>query len=300
MSEGSSVETQDQKGFLKLGKWGRRFCILAAVLLVLVLAFVIFRQTPYYYQTRSYVVLKVYNTIDSISASRRGDKMCVRLPNGRSTPERDWSSQVSVFRPGDDFAVYMGRDVDLTILYNFGAFAWGDPYSSVLDPDSPYYSAFYGAYIVKDPQGPFGFTAEGEADPRMLAMITSYDWSDLVLRSLGCASRVTANDFLNGDYSETTDVSYAGLPGWIRMDCAFEGRGLWHAYRQNQQGYLQYGMPPKEGDGEDFAVLTLYGRAYMRYLEDYDVTLYLYIMAADREVLEACDGRVLSGAVVVL
>jgi hypothetical protein len=278
---------------MKLGKWGRRWLVLAAALLLLTLAFAIFRQTPYYFHGRSYVVLKAANLADSVSAVRRKDKLCVRLPDGRSTPETDWSPQVSVFRPGENFAAYMGHEVDLTILYNFGAFAWGNSFSSALDPNSPYYSACYGAYIVKDPQGPFGFTAEGEADPRMLALITSYDLSDLVLRSLGCTNRVTVNDFLSGDYAAEKNVAFAGLSGWIRMDCVFAGRGFWHSYQQNQWGYLQLGIPP-EGDGEDFPLLTLYGRVYMRYLDDHGVTLYLYVVTADRQTLEDCDRRFLS------
>jgi len=66
-------------------------------------------------------------------------------------------------------------------------------------------------------------------------------------------------------------------------------------YQKNQPGYLQYGLPPV-GSGEDFAPTTLYGRVYARYLDNYGVTLYLYIMTTDRQALEDCDTHILSHA----
>ena len=283
---------------LKLSKRGRHWRFVAIVVCAAALALIVFRQTPYYYQARSYVILKSANTIDRLSAFCLGDKLCVRLPDGRSTSERDWSSQVSVYRPGADFSAYFGREIELVILYNFGAFTWGKPYSSALNPHSPYYSAYYGAYIVKDPQGPFGFTEEGKADLQALASITSYDLSNLVLTSLGCHQRVTPRDFLSGEIMVEENVTYAGLPGWNRLDCNFQGRGLWHTYQKGQWGYLQFGLPPK-GNGEDFALTTFYGRVYARYLANKDVTLYLYIMTVDPQILEECDKRILSHAKVL-
>jgi len=59
-----------------------------------------------------------------------------------------------------------------------------------------------------------------------------------------------------------------------------------HRYRGYQRGYLQFGLPPKDYQGEDFPLIEVKGRIYVRYFEEKKVTVVLYLMGRDHAFIE--------------
>ena len=77
------------------------------------------------------------------------------------------------------------------------------------------------------------------------------------------------------------------------MDATLTVNGSSHKYNGFTPSYLQYGKP-NYSVTDPLAPVTMYGRLYGKYLEDKQVSLFFYIVAADKEVLEECDQKILS------
>ena len=70
-----------------------------------------------------------------------------------------------------------------------------------------------------------------------------------------------------------------------------------HEYQGFKQGYLQYGKPMGRFEyKEDFPVIDLKGRVYVKYFEELQATIVLYAMAPSWEVIEEVDREILSYA----
>jgi hypothetical protein len=68
-----------------------------------------------------------------------------------TTIEKDWYPFVITFNDDEGFSNFIGRDLNYTVLYNFGAFEYLNGASMIYNPQSQYYSSFYGAYFIKTP-----------------------------------------------------------------------------------------------------------------------------------------------------
>jgi hypothetical protein len=195
----------------------------------------------------------------------------------------------------EGFSAWAGLDADMTILYTFGAFDFSTRTSSIYDPDSDKYCAFYGAYVLHSDEGVFGFGDDGEADMDEVALAFEYDYKVLVLEGFGCASPV----FGIAGYALQPGVSCAGSGGWTRVDAILTVSGLAHTFEESKTAYLQYG-PPTQGANEDFAVTALYGRLYLKYFAEYGCTVMMYALAPDMAVIDACDEGMLQSAAISL
>lgn len=268
--------------------------IVGLILVVIIALGVLFLRIPLYYQARSYTAMYAYSLYEKNSSLLKEQKISLKIPGGLSTPEKDWYPFVMVFNDNEGFSKYIGRDLSLTILYNFGAFSWEKSSSTFFLDDSPYLGGFYGGYIVKENTGEnkYGFTSQGQLNIDDIFAVSKYDYKYLVLQSLGCPEDQLTMDVLS--YDTTKDVEYAGYKGWQKIDAFMLLNSPDHKFKGNRKAYIQYGNPLKQVKMEDFRLVTAHARVYVRYFEEYKSTVFLYIITPGMDTLETCDKQILS------
>ncbi len=245
----------------------------------------------------SMAVMGVYSKTNEADSLLASESINLSIPGGLSTLRSDWYPFVMTFNANNGFRHFTeDSSLSLTILYNFPAFAPLKGCSRLYDMTSPYYNSFYGAYLVKDSDGlPYGFTkgADGALypDATAIAKVTKYDFWNLVLAEFGVNSDNAVFDWTVTDISEP--LSYAGANDFYRMDAALTVNGASHTYDGFTQSYLQYGKPNFPVT-DALAPVPMYGRLYGKYLEEKQVSLFFYIVAASEDVLEECDQKILS------
>ena len=263
------------------GHMKKKIIVLAVLVLAAALIF------WFFFPLRSLIVMSVYSGQHSNESVLKQQGFSVDIPSGQG-----WSPFVMTYN-ADDFSAWSGIDADVSIMYNFGAFDASTRTSSFYDAGSDKYCAFYGAYVLRQNDGFFGFTDSGDVDRDAITQAVKYDYTQLVLAGFGCNDIVFDVD----EFKQQPNVSYAGSDGWMRIDASITTNGVAHQYRESKTAYLQYGPPMKPVD-EDFAVTTLHGRLYIKYLEEYDCTVMLYVIAPNTDAVETCDKDILSKAVI--
>jgi len=255
----------------------KRWIVLVVLLIIVVHIF------WFFYPLRSYVVMGVYSGQHSRESVMKQQGFTVDIPSGKG-----WYPFMLTYN-ADGFASWSGIDADMTILYDFGAFDAGTRTSTIYDPQSDKYCAFYGAYVLRIDEGVFGFTDDGNVDMDAVTCAFEYDYTQLVIEGFGCDVPIFAVD----DYTVESGVDYAGFDGWTRIDAGLTVSGVAHNYQESYTAYLQYG-PPTQAVHEDFAVTQLTGRMYLRHFEEYGCTVMLYALAPQADTVEACDAELLS------
>ncbi len=258
----------------------KRFIILAALLLAV--AFIFW----FFYPLRSYVAMGVYSGQHSRESVMKQQGFTVDIPAGKG-----WYPFMLTYN-ADGFSAWSGIEADMTILYDFGAFDAGTRTSTIYDPDSDKYCAFYGAYVLRMDGGEFGF-ADGVVDMNAVTLAFEYDDTVLVLEGFGCDSPVFEVD----GFTVQDGLSFAGYDGWTRIDADLTVSGVAHNYKESYMAYLQYGSPTQAVD-EDFAVTQLKGRMYIRYFEEYSCTVMLYALAPEEGTVDVCYANMLADTVI--
>ncbi len=241
-------------------------------------------------QARSLAVMSVYSALNERTSVMREKGLTVRLPGGFSTLRKDWYPFVMCFDAEDYFGRSVGRpDTRLTILYNFGAFGLR-PHSSLYETDSPYYSSFYGAYLVSSEEELYGFLPDGSIDYAAMSQVPRYDFFTLVLGDFGLsyADRVFDWEIL----SEEPGISLGGLSDWTRLSATLRVNGCAHEKQGFVTSYLQYGAP-SGACSEPFEPVELSAVLYVRAFPEKGVTVFLYGLCADEEALKTLDSRFL-------
>lgn len=259
----------------------KKVIVLAMLLIMAALIF------WFFYPLRSYLVMGVYSGQHGRESVQKQHGFAVNMPSGQG-----WYPFVLTYN-ADGFTAWSGIDADMSVLYNFGAFDAQARTSTVYDPDSDKYCAFYGAYIMHMDDGAFGFTDRGETDMNQITRAVEYDYTQLVLAGLGCDDIV----FDATEFNQQPDISYMGSDGWTRIDADITTNGVAHQFKESKTAYMQYG-PPTEAVDEDFAVTTLKGRLYLKYLDAYDCTVMLYVIAPNAAAVDVCDQEILSKTVI--
>lgn len=119
------------------------------VLAVFTAALIIFIISPFSRYVLSLGVMSVYSGIHERESIMADKGITLEIPGGGETPEADWYPFVMTFSPGESFGRAAGdTSLELTILYNFGAFDLSKGCSRLYDRQSEYYNSFYGAYLV--------------------------------------------------------------------------------------------------------------------------------------------------------
>ena len=277
----------------------KRITTAIGIVLVVVLVFsFILLKAPLYYQVRSYAVMFAYSTFEKKFSLLDENSMVMKIPGGSSTPEKDWFPFVMTFNDDKGFSYFMGRDLSLTILYNFGGFSWSSSSSAFFDKNSPYFNSFYGGYVVRDNESNkiYGFTEQGEPDVEETFAIPQYDYKYLVLQSLGCPASKLKMEVLSMEIAE--NIRYAGYDDWVRIDSLMLVNSPEHKFKGNRRAYIQYGNPLLKEKDEEFKLMTTYGRIYARYFPEFQSTVYLYIMSPDLNTVNQCDHAILSKSVI--
>lgn len=268
----------------------KKFALLLAALIFLS---VIFYKSPFYYQARSYLIMSVYSKYEEKNSLLEKQKVLMQIPGGLSTAEKDWYPFVMVFNDDQGFSRYMGRELSLTVLYNFGSFQWKSDSSDYFQEHSPYYNSFYGGYLVKDNSGArYGFDEEGKLIINEIMTVPGYDYKHLVLESLGCPKNKLKLEVL--DYKLLDDIQYIGYSGWSRIDADLLVNSSAHEFKGERRAYIQYGKPQISCVDEEFKPIATKGRIYVKYFEEYDCTIFLYIISPHLSTLEKCDQDILS------
>ena len=275
------------------------------VLAVFMAALIIFIISPLSRYVLSLGVMSVYSDIHERESIMADKGIILEIPGGGETHETDWYPFVMTFSPGESFSRAAGdSSLELTILYNFGAFDLRKGCSRLYDRQSEYYNSFYGAYLVtrKDDgdeasgdskTAPFGFDSEGHMDPEQTAIVPRFDFQHLVLGDFGIKTSEKVFEWTAETASE--DVSYLGWDGWSCVDASLLVNGSAHTKKEFRQSYLQYGAPEYEvGDDEEFKPVAMRGRVYGRYFEEWDTSVFFYILTPEMETLERCDREILS------
>jgi hypothetical protein len=243
--------------------------------------------------SRSLAVMSVISATEQRDSVLKDEDIRIHLPGGLTTPKKDWYPFVITFN-ADYFGAYVNRPVDLTILYNFGAFNPAASCSAFYDPDSDYFDAFYGAYVIKSHDGRcFGYNG-GELDVDEMSQVFEYDMNVLVLQSLGCPSP---------EFSYLlTGLGRTDIDGRVYdvVDAEISTQSPLHTVTGFQSAYFQYGSPQRYFTQKDFKNASVYGRIYASELPDQDVTLCFYIIAPNQETIDSCEADMIAQAKVIL
>ena len=208
----------------------------------------------------------------SNAAKRQG----LKIRFGRH--EGDWIRLTLQADLGKTLSQVLGYPVEAAAYSRFGGFKLSRLYSDFMNPDSPYYQCWLGAYAVFDcePRKAFGFDAQGELVRGDALAVLEAD-QRLVFRSAGCPHRfpdgnaVRLNGQLEGEVREEN-----GLSWW----CIWGEADTWSAYHKgpNPEGRRLrsrvYGMVPHSAthDVDDFHPLRYRGEFWMRHFPEYGAT----------------------------
>jgi hypothetical protein len=254
------------------------------ITLVILLVFLVFWFFPLF---RSVAVMSIYSTLHENSSIMKDSGFDLSIPGGLSTLERDWYPFPMVFNAGE-----FTDGARMSIIYNFPAFNCISRSSMLFDEDSLYNSAFYGAYVIKKDDGtPYGLK-DSWMNTDEISTAFSYDYVNLVLKSLG------NDDFhFSPIQYETIRTDYLGYGDWLMIDAIINTNGTSHNSDGFKRSYIQYGNPGQRAS-EDFPLILMLGRLYIRYFEEYDCTIALYIMARNQEAILECDEKILSKSII--
>lgn len=288
----------------------------AKIVTVTVLLVVLFLISPFSKLLLSMGVMSVYSGMHEKESVTLNSGIEVNIPSGKG-----WYPFVMTFNPSaESFRSFLrneartdeglkavtasdaGRydDLRLSIMYNFPAFdlGFGKGCSRLYDPSSEYYNSFYGAYATASDGTAFGFNADGELNTAEIAAVAKYDFQKLVLGDFG----LKASELVF-EWSETeldTEAVFMGEEAWQRVDADLIVSGASHQKQAFVQSYLQYGTPKYDLNKKEkpFIPVEMKGRIYAKYLPEQDISLFFYIVASQKELLESCDRDILQHSMV--
>lgn len=261
-------------------------------LLVSGIFIIFFIMTPLFDFIKSYTVMFIYNLYEKNNSLLEKDNIRLTMPGGLVTKEKDWFPFVMTFNDNEGFSSFLGRDVELTILYNFGAFEMLKGSSLLYKKSSDYYSSFYGAYIIKEQdEKKFGFDNDGMINIKEISQVPKYDYKYLVLKGLGCDNVYV--DFKINNINLIDE--YIGYSEWYKIDAKIKTNSPIHKKVEDHISYIQYGEPPEEYyEGVDFPINDLVGRLYVRYFDELNSTIIFYVIAPNKKTIEKCDKKFLA------
>lgn len=254
--------------------------VMIGTLVILTVAFVFILVSPSAAGLKSDLILQLQGKTYQANSVFNQVGLALEIPTSKDVKESGWTSHMKLYHPGQNFP-HDGGNGEMSIIYNFGQFENGC--STFYDPDSDYFNAHYGVYAIHLEQGIFGWK-NGQLDVEAIKRIVMFDQLDLVMASLGCP--VLQRTF----ECEITDIKdgpvMAGFSDWIQMDASIKTNSPLHHQTGNHLGYIQYGEPPKNYQGEDFPVISTRGRLYLRYDETRKVTIIYFVIGATQAFID--------------
>jgi hypothetical protein len=200
---------------------------------------------------------------------------------------------------GKTLSQIVGRPVEAAAYSRFGGFNLNHAYSDYMNPDSPYYQAWLGAYVVFDDQErqAFGFDERGGFIPEEVIAVLEAD-QRLVYRSTGCSHKFPDGNVVRLTSKFIGEQREVSGQSWCRISGEAE---TWSAYHRGTpegsslRGRV-YGAVPSsaEHDVDDFHALRYRGEFWMRYFPEYKAIcakFYIYPYYDDRYGREATRGE---------
>ena len=172
----------------------------------------------------------------------------------------------------------VGYPVEAAAYSHFGGFNLSRVYSDFVNPESDYYQAWIGAYVVFDNErrNQFGFDDEGQPLQQDVLDVLEAD-QRLVLGGAGCPNRFPDGRRvrLAGDMT-ATETDRQG-ERWWRLDGKAE---TWSAYHRGSsrdrhwRSEAGYGRVPDDAPHpvDDFHQLTYRGSFWLRYFPEWRAT----------------------------
>lgn len=248
----------------------------------------LFLTMPLFAGLRSMAVMSFVSRDSRRSGLASDSGMDIDIPSGEG-----WYPFVMNFNADGPFSRLTGQEGSrLSILYNFPAFDNAKGCSSLFDPDSDYYTAFYGAYLTRMPDGSaFGFSTGGQELPQAAAQLARLDLYSLVLADFS----LSPGDFVFEYTQEGREegVTAAGSGGWTRLEARLRVNGAAHSAREGVRSYLQYGRPAFQ-TGAEFAPVDMSCVIFAKFFENEKISVFFYAMAPSPAVIEAWEADILS------
>lgn len=194
-----------------------------------------------------------------------------------------------------------GRPLAAVAYGHFGGFG-GRRYAAFMDPESPYYQAWTGAYVVVAPDGPpFGFDRAGRPDPQAALQLLEAD-QRLVLRTAGLFPLEDPRPRVRLLGSAEPEPVIAWAANWWRYRGEAEtfsafARG---GGRAGRRGRWLYGTVPQDHPApvDDYHPLTMHGSIWLRFDTKLGATVakfYVYAAYTDRNGNPWCLGEAIAG-----
>gem|GEM_PF-825838 len=248
-------------------RWPKKL-MMALIALVSILLFI--GMIP---RIRTSVVMPIVSAVELKNAS---PVISFDIPNAESLA---WLPHMLIYEDKGGYNTRFKASVHLTIYYAFGAFdSWS--HARFYDENSPYYSAFYGGYVVEN------VGEDVSVHQKMIETIPAYDYQYLILKDLGCPEDMLFFEPKIVSVEENVEIS--GYLDWTRYDVQIDTRGSAHTRQGFVRHDLEFGTPPIPLEG-DFSKISLLGRIYTRYDASLDTLLILYVIAPSEAVVSATD-----------
>ncbi len=185
----------------------------------------------------------------------------------------------------------IGRPVEAVAYSRFGGFNLSTVYSDYMNPDSRYYQAWLGAYVVFDDRQrqAFGFDDLGQISPAEVLAVLEAD-QRLVYRSAGCPHRFPGGNAVRLKGQLAVQPAEVGGERWWKISGEAD---TWSAYHRGASPLADplrskvYGTVPSSAghNVDDFHPLRYRGEFWMRYFPEYEATcarFYIYPCYYDR------------------
>ena len=205
-------------------------------------------------------------------AKRRG--LDIRIPADRGK----WIKLTLKVDLGPTLSEVVGYPLEAAAYSHFGGFNLSHVYSDFVNPDSAYYQAWIGAYVVFDGDHVrhFGFDDAGRVLQQSALDVLEAD-QRLVLGGTGCPHRFPDGRRVRliGDLMVTAPDGDG--EGWWKLEGKAE---TWSAYHRgsssggNSRSEAGYGRVPVDAPHpvDDFHPLTYSGSFWMRYFPEWKAT----------------------------
>jgi hypothetical protein len=192
--------------------------------------------------------------------------------------------------------------VEAAAYSHYGGFKMNNVYSDFLNPDSPYYQAWIGAYVVLDNERRrhFGFDDQGRPVGQEALDILEAD-QRMVYWASGCPKKFSDGRLVRQLGEWTVSEVDSGGERWWRLVGQAETWSAYHRGRTpegNWLHYWNYGELPVDAPHpvDDFHPLTYTGSILLRYRPDWQATcakFYIYPEYTDRNGEKVTKGSLL-------
>lgn len=201
---------------------------------------------------------------------------------------------------GNALSKVLGRPVEAAAYSRFGGFTHNRVYSDFMNPDSPYYQAWLGAYVVFDDEHrqAFGFDQHGVLITDEVVAVLEAD-QRLVYRSAGCPNEFPEGNVVSLRGQLAAEPRESDRLSWSRITGQADTWSAYHRGTNPQASRLRsrvYGVVPasEKHEVDDFHALRYQGEFWIRYFPQYQAScakFYIYPYYNDRHGSEITKGE---------